>query len=361
MTQHCDFQPKEQLLVCSNCNKTVNPTIFDVSEPQPCRAWHNVQTTNNNIKPSPTEPTIPTKPPTKLAVISCLFNFGNYQNIVDNYLRFKHEMRWWGVPFYDIVAITDQQYKQISHSNPYLTVRVDPTNNPKTVLWQKEHLLNLVERALPKRYDAIAWVDADILFLNRNWYRNTLDALQTKPVVQMWRQWHFVGGAGELTLTGQSVGEDGSNYLKKKGHPGGAWAARREIFPLYPYHVVGGGDTLAVDAWLGLRNTFAQNQMSIDWLTDYTDWADNQFAMVGGNIGTLQSDCMHLYHGDRKNRLYSERSMWLKKNGFDPNKHLTTDESSLLRWSNQAPPNLVSLIYGYLNGDRQEDDNLDGK
>lgn len=37
------------------------------------------------------------------------------------------------------------------------------------VLWQKERLLNLAIDSLPADVDAVAWLDADLIWFNHGW------------------------------------------------------------------------------------------------------------------------------------------------------------------------------------------------
>src|SRR5205814_5659479 len=53
-----------------------------------------------------------------------------------------------------------------------------------SVLWQKERLLNVLIQRLPDRCTKVAWVDADILFTNREWAAQTSALLDEYPLVQ---------------------------------------------------------------------------------------------------------------------------------------------------------------------------------
>jgi hypothetical protein len=45
-------------------------------------------------------------------------------------------------------------------------------------VWVKENLINLGIKSLPDDWNFVAWVDADITFLNQNWVRETKEKLQ---------------------------------------------------------------------------------------------------------------------------------------------------------------------------------------
>jgi hypothetical protein len=348
-----------ELLQCPDCLRTVKPHIFDISQPLSCCKWW-------NALPSEPLPTLvkhdhaelmESPPPKNLAVITSYFNFAGWKSIEHNYLRFTKEMEWWGVPYFAAeIAVSSEKNKNASFLTPaYITVAIRPEEK-QYILWQKEQLLNLIVQNLPSRYDAIAWIDADVIFTDRYWYQRTIDALATKPVVQMYRQWHFSGSDGELCLSGHSVGENGEFYRKGKGHPGGAWAARRGLFPLYPFHVLGGGDTLAVESWLNIEKSYLQKQMSPDWLANYKPWYEHQHRLVNGEIGMLRSDALHLYHGSRNNRLYSTRSRWLQEANYSPKDHANLADNGLVQWTSQVPEQLKSRVYQYLTLDRKEDE-----
>src|ERR1700674_1680365 len=56
------------------------------------------------------------------------------------------------------------------------------------VLWQKELLLNLALRHLPRDCDTVAWVDCDVVFSNDQWPRQARDALKPFSLVQLFSE-----------------------------------------------------------------------------------------------------------------------------------------------------------------------------
>src|SRR5690606_6590701 len=63
-------------------------------------------------------------------------------------------------------------------------IRIRGTRERHT-LWQKERLLNMAIEHVPQEYDAIAWLDADLLWMNRDWLAVTLERLSRYNVVQL--------------------------------------------------------------------------------------------------------------------------------------------------------------------------------
>lgn len=290
------------------------------------------------------------KEPGRMAVVTCHFNPANWRNSADNYRRFLHEMRWWGLPVFSAEVAYEGQGFQTSDA--FLQIRATSQN----ILWQKERLLNLVVESLPKTYDSVAWIDADVIFLDRHWVRRTLESLATCPVVQLWSRWHCADHAGSVGEVLTSVGPGGERYMAGGPvSPGGAWAARRSVFPLYDLHIVGSGDAMALEAWLGLKHSRCMQRMNDAMRADYTAWADDAHAKVRGKIGCLPGDAMHLFHGTRQDRKYVERWDPVIASEFDPVKHVRVGSNGLLEWTPTAPPDLVRFVAQYFLQRREDE------
>jgi len=168
--------------------------------------------------------------------------------------------------------------------------------------------------------------------------------------------WHLTDHEGRIVQAGVNVGVDGER--RAACFPGGAWAVRRELFPIYDRHITGGGDTAMIEGWMGLRGTFFQGQMSPAWLADFQRWADESRPKVMGRMTTLNGDGVHLFHGSRANRRYIDRSRWLKDHDYDPATHMEIAPNGLLRWTAAAPVELKHLCADYLRHQRGEDEGL---
>jgi hypothetical protein len=79
-------------------------------------------------------------------------------------------------------AFGNRKFEVTSSDNPdHIQVR------HATELWIKENLINIGMRSLPPKWKYVAWVDADVDFINgENWGQETLHQLQRHPVVQPW-------------------------------------------------------------------------------------------------------------------------------------------------------------------------------
>jgi len=279
--------------------------------------------------------------PGDLAAIACYFNPAGYKKIRRNYLQFLHHMKWWNVDLF----VAEIAFASEDFVDPCAFIRL--RGGERNIMWQKERLLNLIVESLPPRYDKIAWIDADILFLNPGWASEVKEKLEFDPVVQLWNRWHCVNSAGAIGGDLQGIGDDAWRYLKTKSSPGGAWAARRAVFPLYDRHILGSGDAMAVLAWCGRLERLAIKHSSEAMREDFVNWAKTAYDKVRGQISCASGDAVHLNHGDRSRRMYVDRWKPAVKWGFDPQKHIEIEQSGIFAWTAEAPHQLKSWVSEY--------------
>lgn len=297
--------------------------------------------------PRPRRPRV--RLPGELAVVTFHWNPAGWQSLRRNYLRFLHEMRWWDVPTFAVeVAYPGQEFVA---DRAWLKIRASENN----VIWQKERLVNLAVERLPERFDKVAWIDADMVFFGHDLVERTCRALESWPVVQMWRKWYRVGADGAVDQTLENIGFRGETYAAAGNcSPGGALAARRDVFPLYDRHIVGSGDSMCLEGWIGMEQSRCMRRMNEPMWRHYSAWQSEAFAKVAGEIGILPGDAVHLHHGRYADRKYRERWQPVIDSGYDPARHVTVDENGLLAWTPEAPPELVEFVRNYFASRRED-------
>lgn len=286
------------------------------------------------------QPKLWTQPePQNLAVVTCHFNPMGYSRTITNYKRFMANMKLSGVPVYSAELAFDDK--------PFVTDSIlKLRGTSRHVLWQKENLLNALERILPPEIDAVAWIDADVYLLDPNWPSRTLRWLAQYDIVQMWEHAYWTNSHGTISEVFQSCGSGGN-------HPGFAWAARRHVFPLYDGGVMGSADTLMAIAW-GLSTGFKLTQLTDANRAHFLRWMALQ---QGNKVGFVRSGLCHMWHGDRAKRYYRHRQEILYAHNYDPVAETYADENGLKAWTDYAlkeKPALVEWVASYFIR-RQED------
>jgi len=211
---------------------------------------------------------------------------------------------------------------------PKLPVWKHVKNKSNTPVWVKEKLINVGIKNLPDEWKYVAWVDADITFLNHEWVQDTIDTLQTNDVVQMFRTAVNLGPNNEAIKIDKGFGymhaDSGTPYVKtdKYGHwhPGYAWACTRKAFrtmgnSLLDWAILGSGDRHMAMAWIGrvldsCPGTIHRNYKIM--LMEYQHKCQNfKVSYVPGTI-------LHHWHGRFEDRKYRERWDVLVRHAFDP-------------------------------------------
>lgn len=295
-------------------------------------------------------PAVKTPRECRLAVVCCYFNPAGWQSLRANYLRFRRLIAEFDLPVFAAeVAYPGQDFPT---PDAYMQIRAGRQN----VMWQKERMINLLAESLPPDYEAIAWVDADMIFLDPEWGTRAVGALSRAPVVQLWNRCHSYNKKGSLNEVLHCVGENACRYLGGEPNcPGGAWAAQRSVFPIYDRHICGSGDATTLEGWTNLVNPKCLGKMNAAMQEDFRRWAEPAYAKVLGRIAVLPGDVVHMYHGKRANRQYVERWRPLIDGGFDPSQHICKDSNGLYAWTQEAPRQIVEWVANYFR-QRQEDD-----
>ena len=214
-----------------------------------------------------------------------------------------------------------------------------------TLLFHKEALINQVVADLPEQYKYIFWVDADVLFTNKWWLTQGVEALQKAAIVQPF-EWCVHLDKHKLVpsfnMDQVKVYSNDLEHRNKKvwrsfaanfitdpkaaasenyglhGHVGFAWGARREVLeacPLYDKALVGGADHVLAHAAAGQIPHSCIQEGYADTLDDTLSWSRQFYqavrqAMFNNDLaplGFVEGDLYHIWHGDIANRKYLKR------------------------------------------------------
>lgn len=300
----------------------------------------------------------------KFIGITPFFNPGRHENKVDNLRKFRASVKAQGLQMLCVELVfggADVHYQLRDNDCEILIQRRTTSGN---TLWQKERLLNIALDNLPNTVDKVMWLDSDLIFLNDDWVPETAELLDRYAVVQPFGWMTYLpasaeGKCVEYAMTklsmlplGQGVGavyHSGglgiqsfpdmcfrSNFLL--GHPGFAWAARREVITaagFYDRSIIGGGDRIMLFAFSGHYPGMTK-KMPPAMVKDVRAFGRKVTPMVGpSNMSYTPGVVLHIWHGDRANRDYTNRYQILLSNHYDPAVDVDVNADGILEWKSQ--------------------------
>ena len=296
-----------------------------------------------------------------MPIIICHFNWCKYMNPARNLNRFLRQMDVEGYPVYGIELSLDDKFETAGRKN-WIHMRVEQQN----ICFQKEACINLVEKTIPEHYQKIAWIDPDLYFTNQNWYRETSEKLNNYKLVQMYSEGYGTDRYGRISRRHPSIMSmynmvPMDYWLKHTGHPGGAWGAKRDFFRnggLYPFCIMGGGDTVFVYTLFG--HTFSNDIYKSLGLTGhrlfapYVEWRSKITSYITGpdDITYVNNAFIHEWHGERVKRNYNFRHTLLKNINIHNNVRL--NDAGLVELYDIKFRSTFDNILGYFQ-ERDED------
>jgi hypothetical protein len=304
-----------------------------------------------------------------LWAITCYFNPVGYRRRLENYRIFKQRLK---VPLVAVELSFDGVFELAAGDADVLVQLCS-----RTVLWQKERLLNVALKFLPPACDKVAWLDCDILFESDDWIEHASRALDEFALVHLFQDRNelpidFTPDAPNFetfNLKSQSVArhlvnrrisaEEASkpNRLMNGSTAGLAWASRRDILDkhgLYDAFIVGGGDKAILLAAMGMSDQLAKAREMNHWRTEhYQAWAKPYSSTVNRCVGHIAGRVFHLWHGDLINRNHSQRHHLFARFDFDPYTDIALDPSGCWRW-NSDKKEMQAFVRHYFES-RKED------
>ena len=194
-----------------------------------------------------------------------------------------------------------------------------------------QHCLN----SLPRDADAILfgmveWIDADVIFKDNAWIEKLEGQLALSAMVHLFSSVVDVQCCGDkfssTATIRQSIVKMGQlpeelafdQYFSKSGislslgySPGFAWAANAELitslgFP--DFLILGSGDKAFLAAALGYQKEYADALRLNSWLRKhYLTWAKTVYEKIGGQVGYIENDILHIAQGVYERRRYNDR------------------------------------------------------
>ncbi len=273
-------------------------------------------------------------------VVAVLSNPVRYESRYRLFKKFAARMhRQKGIHFHIVELQTGlREFVVTDHGNPYhVQVRTEDE------LWHKENLINLgvasVSRHWPD-WKYVAWIDGDIKFHNQNWVDETIQHLQTAHVVQMFSQAVDLGPCGQaLSIHQGFMYSYWHGSIFRPGycnwHPGFAWAMTRHAWDhvggLIDKAILGSGDRHMAMSLIGKGAESYNHAVHPNYKHMVGSWQKRAEEYIKRDVGYVPGMILHSWHGQKKNRKYSERWQILVKNQYDPYRDVYYDGQGVLR------------------------------
>jgi hypothetical protein len=281
------------------------------------------------------------------------FNPVRYQRRLANYRIFRDKL---GVPLITVELSFDGQF-ELTKNDADILIQI----SGGAVLWQKERLLNRALKSIPSGVEEIAWIDCDAIFARPDWAQEAKAQLRHYDVVQLFSDMLDLepnelkpSPANALAppstrgiVSVYKVAQSDAFVIPAK-HPsvrpisrGFAWAAKRTILETHGFYdacIIGAGDRSMAFAMYGRFDEVMRSLVMNDvQQKHYLSWAVPFHQAIAGRISYVPGRTYHLWHGDIKNRNYSDRHKLLSKYNFDPTLDIKVGSGGAWEWARTRP------------------------
>lgn len=229
-------------------------------------------------------------------------------------------------------------------------------------IWLKENLINIGIQHLPKDWKYVAWIDADLGFLNNYWVEDTIQALNEYDIVQLFHTCANLGPEGEIMKVDKSFGymylKSGKAYTKtyKYGfwHPGFAWACTRKAYDtmagLIDWGILGSGDHHMALALIGKVDCSHPGNIHSSYARKLKEYEQRVRPLkIGYVVGTI----VHYWHGRLEDRKYRERWDILTENKYSPDEDIFKTKGGVIQLT-LSGLRLQESIHEYFIGRRED-------
>jgi hypothetical protein len=277
-------------------------------------------------------------------VISVISNPVRYHSRYAHYKNFEKHMQESGVKLITVETTFGDRHHKVTQDDPN-HIKLKTWDE----IWHKENMINIAASRLPSDWEYVAWIDADVTFLRKDWALETVHQLQHYMIVQMFETAIDTGPTGAVFntyrgfawshVTGQPYPK--ANKYYPYWHPGFAWACRREAFDhlggLIDFAILGAADHHMALSLIGKGQDSFPPGANKNYIKMVLDWQDRASHLIKHDIGFVPGSLMHHWHGKKKDRKYWDRWQILTKNDFDPMVDIHKDSQGLYQLTTKKP------------------------
>lgn len=293
----------------------------------------------------------------KFHVIAVVSNPVRYESRYSLFKKFEEDVIRKGAQLWVIEMQTGARFHRISSDTKADHVQLWSSALPGE-LWHKENLINLGIHHLTREFPDwryVAWVDADVRF-EQGFLQETQEALQHWDVVQMFSDAVDLGPQGEMLshhsgfMANYWFPERFPVKAKKpndyygasgQGHPGFAWAARRDALNklgnLIDWGVLGSADRHMACALIGRVMDSCHGDMHPSYKKWLKIWQDRAERHIRRNAGFVTGTIRHDWHGRKADRGYASRWRVLVKHQFNPDTDIKRDVGGVWQLVSETP------------------------
>lgn len=292
----------------------------------------------------------------KFHVIAVISNPICYQSRYKLYEIFAEDLKRKGATLWTVEMQTGMRPQRVTNDQDWKHIQLWSSAIPGEV-WHKENLLNIALQHMTREcpdWRYVAWIDADVKF-EAGALEKTYHALQHFDVVQMWSHATDFGPDGGIVgnihksfmyCHWHNIEVKNSSGYLLGGHPGFAWAARRDALnklgssmsgPLIDFAALGSGDRHMACGLIGRVLESVHGDMHPTYRRWLMQWQTQAEQNIKRNVGYVSNTIRHMWHGRKADRGYSSRWQILVKHQFNPETDLARDVSGIWRLVSDSP------------------------
>jgi len=288
-----------------------------------------------------------------LHVVTVLANPLRWQSRLKLHQQFEQHMLDSGVRLTTVECAYGERPFELAPNPAINRVQV----RAKTLVWNKENLLNVGISRLPTDWKYVAWIDGDVAFRKPSWASDAVHALQQYEIIQPWSDAYDLGPNDEHLqahvsfcrqfFSDQPVVPDGPKFWKFDGgrygypHSGYAWCATRQAIEwlggLIETGVLGAGDHHMALALVGHVMNSVPHGVTDGYIRPLVQWQARAQQHINRNIGFLWGTLEHQWHGRKADRKYVDRWHIITHNKFDPDYDLKRNSFGCLELAGNKP------------------------
>jgi hypothetical protein len=209
----------------------------------------------------------------------------------------------------------------------------------------------------------MAWIDADITFVDEEWVEKTIERFDKYDVLQLFSSIVYLGPNNEAMKTDKSFGymyrRSGKQYTQtyRYGfwHPGFAWGCTKNAYNtmggLIDFGILGSGDHHMALGLISKIECSHPKNIHPEYRQLLKDFEKRVKSL---RLGYIEGTIMHHWHGDLKLRRYKERWQILTDHQYDPTADVSKDPLGLYQFT-ESGDRMEKDIQDYFAG-RMEDD-----